>query len=259
MNRLMFSSALALSVAALATTLLAGTASAVLYGTFFSPTGDVTFVDVEDLNGLYGAPVASGNSLDFSPNTFEAQCPLGGCPPTTNLVTDTLTFQVDANGGFFIEDIILSESGDLNINDFTIPVGFAAVTVSANVFVDILELDGVPVSGINANDVMTFTNGGAWDTSSEPNGAQIWSGGLDLDIDAVIANAGQVGRATLVELSIANTLTAEAQNGAQAFIEKKDIDGLAITVVPEPGTALLMLLGLGGLSAAGRRSGAARS
>lgn len=75
-------------------------------------------------------------------------------------------------------------------------------------------------------------------------------------MDAVITANALTGKATLVELSLANTLTAFAENGAQAFIEKKDIDGLAITVIPEPGTALLMLLGLSGLAMAGRRSDA---
>ena len=71
-----------------------------------------------------------------------------------------------------------------------------------------------------------------------------------LNLDAVIANAGEVGGATLVEISLANGLTAYAENGAVAFIEKNDIDGLAIKVIPEPGTAVLMALGLVGLAVA---------
>jgi hypothetical protein len=68
----------------------------------------------------------------------------------------------------------------------------------------------------------------------------------------VIAGSGGSGQATLVRISLANTLTAFAESGAAARIEKKDIDGLAITVVPEPGAALLMGLGLFGLAASSR-------
>ena len=77
--------------------------------------------------------------------------------------------------------------------------------------------------------------------------------GVTLDIDQVLLDNSILGQATLVEVSIANTLTATSSVGAIASIEKKDISGLSITVVPEPGTALLMGLGLAGLAASGRR------
>lgn len=274
MNRLMFSGAQASfalrksvsssgivlsSLLGLAVLGLASQANAASYGNFSSPTGTVSFLNVEDVNGLFGMPVASGNSLDFSPNTFEVDCASApSCPPTPGTATDTLTFQIDADSGFFIEDIILSEAGDTTINNFTVPTGFAATTIVANVFIDILELDGSSVSGINGNASMIFTADGTFDTNTEGNGSHVWTGLLSLDVDAFIAAASQTGKATLVEISLANTLTAYAENGAVAFIEKKDIDGLAITVVPEPGTALLMGLGLTALSLTSRRSDARR-
>ena len=120
-------------------------------------------------------------------------------------------------------------------------------------FVDVLEIDGAPVNGLNGNAQMVFSRGGQYATTDpEGAGTRIWTGFLSIDVDSVIAGGGGSGQATLVRISLANTLTAFAESGASARIEKKDIDGLAITVVPEPGTALLMGLGLFGLAASNR-------
>ncbi len=229
----------------------ASSAQAAFYGNFAGST--VNFIDVQDQNGLFGAPTASGDSLDFSPNTFEAICPgAPSCPPSPVLVDDTLTITIQANSGSFIDDILLTEAGDTTLTSFL--DAFAATSVTATVFIDIFEIDGVSVNNINGNAAMTFTNGGEFETTDEGTGTHIWTGLLLIDLDQIIANAGGSGRATRVQLNLDNTLVAFAASGASARIEKKDIDGLAITIVPEPGTALLMGLGLAGL-AGFRRSG----
>lgn len=236
----------------------ASISSAAAYGNFSSPTGTVDFLNVTDLNGLFGAPTVSADSLDFSPNAFEADCAASAtCPPTPHNVTDTLTFQIDADAGRYIDTIVLSEAGDTTLSSFL--NAFAATTVVGNVFIDVLEINGAPVNGINANAQMVFTSGGTFDTLSDlPVGQTtfngIWTGALWLDVNSVIAAAGGSGQATLVHISLSNALTAYAESGASARIEKKDIDGLAITVVPEPGTALLFGLGLLGLGATNRSS-----
>lgn len=229
-----------------------GLSSAASYGNFSSPTGTVDFLNVADTNGLYGAPTVSGDSLDFSPNAFEADCAVSAtCPPTPHTVGDTLTLQISANPGNFIEQIQLSEAGDTTLSAFF--SAFASSSVTADVFIDILEVDGNAVNNINDSQQMVFTSGGTFDTNVEGTGSHSWTGSLLVDLGTIIANAALTGEATLVELSISNTLTAFAEDGAAARIEKKDFDGLAITVVPEPGTAILMTLGLMGLSASNRR------
>ena len=220
------------------------------YGNFIGSTVD--FVNVRDQNGLFGAPTVSVDSLDFSPNTFEAICPGTGCPPSPLQVDDTLTLTIDAKNGSFIDDVLLTEAGDTALSSFL--NAFAATSVSATVFVDIFEINGVAVNNINGNAQMVFTQNGQYETNDEGVGTFIWTGSLLIDLDQIIANAGGTGRATLVEINLNNTLVAFAQSGASARIEKKDIDGLAITVVPEPGTALLMGLGLAGLAGVRRRA-----
>lgn len=238
-----------ISVAALALSsalLLSSTSHAALYGNYGGSTVD--FLNVRDQNGLFGAPTVSVDSLDFSPNAFEAICPgAPSCPPSPVQVDDTLTLTIDARNGSFIDDVLLTEAGDTALSSFL--NAFAATSVTATVFVDIFEINGVAVNNINGNAQMVFTQNGQFESTDEGYGTHVWTGSLLIDLDQIIANAGGSGRATLVEINLNNTLVAFAADGATARIEKKDIDGLAITVVPEPGTALLMGLGLAGLAA----------
>lgn len=247
MARLLWTLSSAAFVLALAT---AGTATAASYGNFIG--GTVDFLNVADGAGLFGAPTVSVDTLDFSPNAFEADCAASAtCPPTPHNVSDTLILDISAKNGFFVDEIRLTEAGDTSLASFG--SAFANTSVVADVFVDILAINGSAVNGINANAQMVFTSNGAFDTDTQGNGTHAWNGLLDLDIDAIIAANGGSGQATLVRISLSNTLTAFAESGAAARIEKKDLDGLAITVIPEPTTALLMGMGLTGLSLISRR------
>jgi len=231
------------------TFLLASTGLAASYGNFTGST--VSFLGVTDQNGLFGAPTVSGDSLDFSPSTFEADCATSAtCPPSPVIVDDTLTITIQANNGSFLDDIQLSEAGDTTLASFLNALG--ATQVTATVFVDIFEIDNVSVNNNNANAQMTFSQNGQYETTDEGPGTHIWTGSLLIDLDAIIAANGGTGRATRVQLNLNNTLIAYAASGAAARIEKKDVDGLAITVVPEPGTAILMGLGLLGLASTRR-------
>ena len=90
-------------VVVLSSMLFATAAQATIYGDFVDAGGTVGFLDVEDQNGLFGAPTVSLDTLDFSPNAFEADCALSAsCPPTPVMVDDTLTFTIQAKSGSFI-------------------------------------------------------------------------------------------------------------------------------------------------------------
>lgn len=245
---------------ALALTLvIAGSASvssAAVYGNFSSPSGTVSYLNVQDVNGLFGAPTVVGNNLDFDPLNFETQCASPGCPPAPSSVSDTLILDIKSIPGQIIDTVVMSEAGDTTLDSFL--NAFAATTVVANVFIDVLEVNGVPIIGLNDNAAMVFTNGGNYQSTDLPigYGTRSWTGLLSFNVNNVITAHGGSGQATLVRISLSNTLTAFAASGATARIQKKDVDGLAITVVPEPGTALLMALGLAGLAASGRRKDA---
>ena len=148
--------------------------------------------------------------------------------------------------------MILTEAGDTTLTSFLDALG--ATMVTGTVFIDVYEIDGISVNNINANAEMAFTNDGQFETNDEGVGTHIWEGLLSIDFDQIIADAGATGQATRVGLNLNNTLIAFAESGASARIEKKDFDGLAITVVPEPGPALLFGLGLAGLASIRRNS-----
>lgn len=235
--------------------LLSSTSHAASYGNFVGT--NYTYQAVTDGQGLYGAPTITGDALDFSPPAYLSSCTGGpGCPsPVTT--DDALLFHVQANPGAFIGSIILSEAGDTTLSSSG--GALAAAIIAAPVRIQIEEIDGVPLSishpgliiATSLSTGLSFTGGGNYQYSNPTFGSvtQNWNGSLTVDVDQLIILAGLTGHATRVDFSMDNSLTAFAQSGASARIQKKDVDGLTVTVVPEPTTGLLMALGLAGLAA----------
>ncbi len=213
-----------------------------------------------DVPPLFGAPIVSGNSIDFNPIGFNA----AAAGPAGNDITDgQLNFMIEAKPGKAITNVWLGESGD------TTMVGFgtdATLTlVRSEVFIDILEIDGVSINNINLQDEMTFTpsNGDYFLCADGGCGGFFqadWSGSVGFNINQELTNLGipfQFG-ATKVSVALDNTLLALSENGTQSFIAKKDSDGVTIItnvpVVPEPTTGLLAMFGFVAGVLASRRS-----
>lgn len=232
----------------------AGSALAASYGDFTDPTGFVSYRNVQDVNGLFGAPSVSLNSLDFTPLDFEARC--SQCPTGVS-TSDILTLDIDTIAGRAVSEVRVTEGLDFSVLSFD-PTGFAAASVSANLFIDVLEVDGVAVNGINASASILYTPSNA---SVFGFGTQsgIMTGDLTIDVAQIIAAAGAVGDATLVRISLDNTLSVfHDGSGGEARIRKRDADFVSMTIVvtgtPEPTTAVLLLGGLAGLAAQGRQA-----
>jgi len=231
------------------------------YGDFSGAT--VTYLDVtEDTNTgdtqpLFGAPTVSGDSLDFNPVGFSANSSGGGPPDQTD---GQLSFMILANSGKQIDSVSITEAGDTSLARSLAGQDDAFTSVTTNVFVDILEVNGVAINAINAQGEMTFTpSDGDYLLSTDGGGSPTyntgWTGSFFLDFGPILAANNIPGAATKVSVNIDNTLTASSSTNSSAFIAKKDFDGVSITTnIPEPTTAMLALCGLFAIAGSRRRS-----
>lgn len=202
----------------------------------------------------FGAPTGvSGDSIDFTPQNFEASVDSPGAGNQESHIVDSqLTFMVIAKPGNAINNMQFSEAGDTTLFGFPNDLVFTSVT--AELFVDVVEIDGQPYGGVlNLSESLSFNpSNGDYQIGVDgaPNYATAWSGAATIDIRQALIDMNipfDLG-VTKITVTLDNTLTAAAENGSSAFIKKKDFDGLIITTnVPEPATALLAFAGLAGL------------
>lgn len=249
---------LALLVLASAASLgLARDAIAATYGNFTDPTGSVSYLNVSDVNGLFGSPSVSLDSLDFTPTTFQASCTQ--CTATTS---DTLNLDIAAVSGKKLDQIEITEGLDYALQSFDAS-GQATVSVTATLTIGVVELDGLPVSGVSSNVSVLFSPSGTLSIIgfgiNPPNSVITGTSGL-IDIDAIVASAGRTGDATRLRIAFGNVLTATHDgSGGLALIRKRDADFVSLTVdaiarTPEPSTAILILGGLSVLAGRRRRN-----
>ena len=247
-------------VAAALSVAIASPAWAIFYGNLSDPTGTVSFLNVQDIDGLYGGPLdqfgnpsgptVSVNSIDFTPIDFEEACSFCTVPEQTS---DTLSFEIDAITGQAISTIDIAETGNYELLSVN---GFAQVTISATVTIDIFEVNGVGVTNVSETSQLSFVFSGADAISGTGTISGLFDGALSVDVDAILSAAGfgPGDQATHLLFTMDNTLTALHTGAAgQALIRKRDFDATTITInggaqVPEPGTALLMGLGLAALA-----------
>lgn len=215
------------------------------YGDFMGNT--VTFENVAEDSGtdptpLYGAPLVSGDTLDFDPIGFESfSSGAGGIDVTDG----TLGLRIVAKGQNHIPYVEFSERGDYSLVGFS---GDAVASVSATFFVNIMQIDGVDHFIDLGPHHMGFNPGGGSyqldDGGPTPIEQDTWEGNIHIDLTQELRDRGiDTGFVTFLTIVADNTLiTASMEAGNSALIQKKDFSGLAIGV-PEPGTTSILLLG----------------
>ncbi len=196
-----------------------------------------------DPDGLFGAPVGAGDSIDFNPVGFVSQSSGAGGFDITDV---ELTFGIEAKPNKLIDSILLTETGDYTL------VGAGGLgtmaAVGASVIIEVLEVDFQPLlMPIQIQTALAFSPSGG-DYNIQDDGTAIltgWTGSLDFDVAAFLLANSITGDATKVQVTLDNQLVTTSEAGTTAFIAKKDTDGLSVTsTIPEPGTGLLLATGL---------------
>jgi hypothetical protein len=198
---------------------------------------------------LFGAPSASGNSLVFNPPNFSATSINGG----VDFTDGTLNTLITSKPGQFITTINVNEVGDYTLAGPASTT--ASASISAPIFLQIQAVNGVDlVSPYNYQQSVVFTGGGNYSLPANAGTGVIWSGAATINVNAVLAAAGISGQATRIQYTMDNSLlTITGGAGDLAFIKKKDVGGVTLTV-PEPSSLVLTAMAcLGGMAMLIRR------
>jgi hypothetical protein len=121
--------------------------------------------------------------------------------------------------------------------------------VNAYVSIEILEVDGLAIVPISLGGQLTFNpTAGIYDLATNAGGGPsfttIWTGGGSFDVQQALIDAGvsyNLG-ATLLKISVENSLFTATETGTSAFISKKDFS-VDVTCVPEVSSSMLMGVG----------------
>jgi len=192
---------------------------------------------------LYGSPSTAGDALIFSPMSFGIVASNG----SFDYMDGTLAATIDAVGNSTIGEIRFAETGDYSLGGNGTSATNASV--SASLFVRIVEVDRVSINPVSYSTNFTFSpSDGTYDLINDPGMGKIWNGSVYVDVAAILAANNIIGNATKVNISLDNMLMAFSEPGTLAYIKKKQIERMTIETIPIPEPATILLLVIGGLT-----------
>lgn len=195
----------------------------------------------DPLMQLFGAPSVANDSLLFSPVNFGINVTGSG---GFDYMDGTLTTTIHAINNSRIDKVQFSERGDYTLAG----TGTSATnaSVAAALFVRITHVDNVGITPVTLETNFTFSpSDGTYNLIDDPGIVKIWQGGVEVDLNALLASVGKSGKATDVDITLDNSLIAFSESGTVAYIKKKQVDGVSITaIVPEPSVFALLAIGV---------------
>jgi hypothetical protein len=215
---------------------LTSQASPINYGDRLGTTpSQVSFLGIVEDSGtdpnvvLYGAPRRVGNRLSFTPKAAFSSYSANGSESTSG----TLTMEIVAPDGYFLEKIVIKEMGDYTLT------GSGNASAVINGLMTVLDLDDEWADFIYQPIIVTpsgiapANGGGRYTLPSYSFG--IFNGVAEIDLTGLNIRH--------ISFNFNNNLQTSAGPDSTAFIQKKQItDNVSIDViVPEPCTFLSLL------------------
>jgi len=221
--------------------------AAINYGDKTGSTMDylqVTEDSGTDTPPLYGSPIVVGDTLLFSPTSFNSSSSGAG---GSDITDGTLTTTIVPHTGSYIDRLTLFEFGDYTLSG-TGGTSATKAEVAASIYITCLEIDGSSLM------IPVFTNAslnnfsppdGKYNLADDGEGSAVpWNGSLTIDVTGWLTSIGKTGYATKLLFNMDNVLTTGSELGTSAFIAKKGDYCIGLTAeIPEPASITLLSLG----------------